>query len=579
MPRAMALGALRDRAAQGDPVLWLAMFGAMALTLIGADWGRYEDWNPDQMAFRCLTCVEGQPLNPGWFLKPPFFSYLVYGFAQAPAGLLEAALNLDAATGDRLALLLARLLNAALYALTCAVGYATIRPVFGPLPARLFALLFATSAGVAAFAHFLTTETSVTVLMLAAVFFAARILREARLGNYLLAGLMVGVATATKYNALAIGIAIPVAHLLAERPGSLRGLVAAGFDRRLVLGVTAVVPGFVLANPYAVLNFPRFAEDFHYNYVTTPVYGGTAQGTSYLDFFAAFAEIFGLPLCAAIGVGVLLLARAWLGGRLGGRLGCRLGRDQANLVLLLLGTFLLYYAKFGSFPRFETRFALPVAPLVLMLGVLPFGLVRSPRAVLAAALPIAAYGVLCGVLVGLQFRADPRMAAQEWVRALPAGVTIEATSYTPAFRKVPGLEASFARAPVISGRSRLLGEVAEDLGVTEELARNEGEERVDWYAEAALLARQPDYVASNSLYYDRFYAPPMDRLYPEMAAFYDGLLGEQYCYRTVFDRRSPDAPAWVYPRKIDFLRNRMVIQKLDEACLQRKTAPKADTKG
>ena len=535
------------------------MFAAVAITLIGANWGLYEAWNPDQMGFRCLTCVENQPLNPGWFLKPPFFSYLVLVFAKIPASLLEAALNLDSSTGDMIALLLARTLNALLFALTCAVGYAVLKPVAGLWPARLFAVALATSAGFVAFAHFLTTEISVTLFMLIAFWFSARILHGARLADYVAAGFIVGVATATKYNGLAVGIGIPIAHILALRPGTLRELISAGFDHRLILGVAAVIPGFVFANPYALLDYPQFTSDFLYNYVTTPVYSGMAEGNSYLDFLAAFVEIFGWPLCLVITAGVFLIAVGWARGQF--------TRDQKHLVVLLSGTFLLYFYKFGSFPRFETRFALPVAPLVLMLAMVPLRGFQPGR-LLAVGFPIAAYGVLCGTLVGLQFRADPRMDAIRWAKTVPREARVEKTSYTPDFSRSPGFEAVLVSTPWISGRVRLLSAVAEDLDVGDKLRKSEREEQIDWYSEAALYERRPDFIALNSLYYKRFFSAPMNTLYPELQDFYSRLLDEEFCYRTVFDQQSSSVPKWAYPQRIDFLKNRMVIQELDEACFE-----------
>jgi hypothetical protein len=51
----------------------------------------------------------------------------------------------------------------------------------------------------------------------------------------------------------------------------------------LRIGMVAV--GFVVANPYAVLSFGRFAEDFSYTNATVPVYDASAAGeTSYGRF-------------------------------------------------------------------------------------------------------------------------------------------------------------------------------------------------------------------------------------------------------------------------------------------------------
>ena len=81
--------------------------------------------------------------------------------------------------------------------------------------------LFGTSAGLVAHAHFLTADIPVLFWMLAAFVCCQRIFERGRWQDYLLAGLLTGVAAATKYNGLGVGIAIPAAHFarLALREG------------------------------------------------------------------------------------------------------------------------------------------------------------------------------------------------------------------------------------------------------------------------------------------------------------------------------------------------------------------------
>jgi 4-amino-4-deoxy-L-arabinose transferase-like glycosyltransferase len=85
---------------------------------------------------------------------------------------------------------------------------------FGIFSARIVALVFATSAGFIAYSHFLTSDIPVMFWMLLAFYFSINILTRAKLSDYLLAGFFTGIATATKYNGLAIGISIAVAHFL-----------------------------------------------------------------------------------------------------------------------------------------------------------------------------------------------------------------------------------------------------------------------------------------------------------------------------------------------------------------------------
>ena len=74
------------------------------------------------------------------------------------------------------------------------------------------------------------------------------------------------------------------------------------------------------------------------------------------------------------------------------------------------------------------------------------------------------------------------------------------------------------------------------------------------------MQRRPDFIALNSLYYDRFTEPGLKQdLYPTMKDYFQRLLGGQYPYKIVFDEESIHAPTWVYPYEIDFLYNRVTI--------------------
>jgi hypothetical protein len=48
-------------------------------------------------------------------------------------------------------------------------------------------------------------------------------------------------------------------------------------------------------------------------------------------------------------------------------------------------------------------------------------------------------------------------------------------------------------------------------------------------------------------------------MHAQVGAFFSDLLHGRLPYRVVYDRQSPRPPAWVYPRSIDFLHNRIVI--------------------
>jgi hypothetical protein len=369
-----------------------------------------------------------------------------------------------------------------------------------------------------------------------------------------LAGFFIGIATATKYNGLAVGITIVSAHWLFLAREQPRDRKAYFFDARLVLGIAMVGVGFVAGNPFSVLDYRTFKSDFLYNYIVAPVYEGQT-GYSYGRFFSAMIELIGVPAFVVLSIEVLvsMYSTLWI----------RAERIQWSTMLLCLSAFALYYVKFGAFPRLETRFVLPIMPFWLILS----GPFWSKAGCFKLALPVVlvallGYNLVCSFYVGFRFLEDPRIAAEAWVRQnIHRAGTIESDIYSPAWRAREN-ELRDVRMPFVSGRERLFERLFKDnsfiLGPKEN--RQKTDEMLRWYSLDELLTRKPDFIAADSLYYGRFTDPGVRRkLYPSMAVFYEALLNEQYPYKIIFDKESSAVPVWVYPREIDFLHNRITI--------------------
>jgi hypothetical protein len=83
---------------------------------------------------------------------------------------------------------------------------------------------------------------------------------------------------------------------------------------------------------------------------------------------------------------------------------------------------------------------------------------------------------------------------------------------------------------------------------------------VQWYTPPALRVRRPDFIVTNSNYFNRFLEPGLRRdLYPSMRQYFDDLLAGRLGYEIAYDVSTPTAAAWTYPRRIDFLQNRLVV--------------------
>jgi hypothetical protein len=546
-----------------DRFLVIALVLGFAFAVYGIHWGWVECWNPDQMAFRNLFRRSALPFEPTQFQKPPFLTYFNYFLSIYPIEMLDRVLKkLLGSTPNLLTerLIWSRLLNAFLFLGSIGLSFRITNRFFGLIPARIVALVYATSAGFIVESHYLTADTSLVFWMLLAFSFAQNVSLEGRMRDYILAGFLTGIATATKYNGLGVGITIVVAHLLFCKPRSWKSWQTTLLNHKLLVGLSMVVVGFIAGNPFSVITFSNFIAGFWYNYKVTPVYDGTpSTQTSYIKFFTLFTELIGLPTLIIFGF-AFLFAFYFL-------FTTKENEIAKKGVLLLLSVFLLYYYKFGDFPRLEVRFVMPIVPFWLMLsGAFWKSLRVRQTAIVAGLVLLLSYNSVSSFYVGKRFTEDPRMQAQAWVQAnVPANSSVESSAYTPNWNALDGVKVEDQRMPFVTGRRKLFEELfKDDPWLLSMIRKREGteqeeQEKLKWYSISALTERNPDYVVAGSIYYNRFSQPVFEQRYPSVKQFFSTLVEAASPYKVVFDQASEKPPFWVYPREIDWVDNRITI--------------------
>jgi hypothetical protein len=545
-----------------DPLLVAAVSLAFLFCLQGITWGRVEDWNRSSIALRGLRA-----LRPSDYMKPPFHTYFNHVLVVWP---IDGVMKIAQVPKDRIKianpakLIGSRLLTIALYLGTIALAYSFSRSSYGRFSAAIIAFAFATSAGFVAHAHFLTVDMPLLFWMLAAFWAANRLVSAPTTRNYAIAGFLIGIATATKYNGLAVGIAFLVAHFFATKGESLRRMI---LNRQLGIGLGMALLGFYFGCPTAPYEPKRFWNDFIYNYTVTPRYSGQPDRANYLGAVGRIPEILGIP-------GAILIAGLAI-------LSCILilkRRDLSDAATrgftLSSAVFLLYILKIGTFPRTETRYVLPAIPfLILMIGPALQTFERR-KWILALVVPVLIYNCLCSYLVGKRFNDDPRLKAQLWmVKNVPPGSVIESSGTCPHWSQLPNFDAHEIhlgrtdeaippardiidlRLPHMPGRVELFSKVFPDW-VQPLVAEKEGHPDQGLFTAATLKKRNPDYIAVYSLDYDV--------RGETVSRYYGDLLTGKFPYAIVFDSEVQAVPSWIYPRTIDFLRGRITI-------LQRKT--------
>jgi len=501
-------------------------------------------------------------LRPADYMKPPFHTYFNHVLVVWP---IDAVMKIAQVPKQRMKiansakLIGSRLVTLALYLGTIVLAYSFSRSSYGRFPAAIIAFAFATSAGFVAHAHFLTVDMPLVFWMLAAFWAAYRLASAPTRWNYAITGFLTGISIATKYNGLAVGIALLVAHFFATKGAGLRRMI---LSRELGIGLGMALLGFYIGCPTAPYEPKKFWQDFIYSYTVTPRYSGQPDRSNYLGALGQIPEIVGVPgaiLIAGLAIVscILILRR----------------RDLSNAATrgftLSTAVFLVYILKIGAFPRAETRYVLPAIPfLILMIGP-ALQMLERQKWTLALLLPVLIYNCLCSYLVGKRFNDDPRLKAQLWVvKNIPTGSVVESSGTSPHWSKLPDFDGheinlgrlddpipsaqdiTDLRLPHMPGRVELFGKVFPQW-VQPLVAEKEGHPDQALFTAAALGKRNPNYIAVYSL----------DHKVPgeTVRQYYDDLLAGKFPYAIAFDGQTPRSLAWIYPRTIDSLRGRITI--------------------
>jgi len=262
-----------------------------------------------------------------------------------------------------------------------------------------------------------------------ALFAIAGVLRFGRARDYALAGLALGLAIGFKYNAgylLAALLAAAALHAggRSGRPGdhgprrvgpALTGLALAG---------VALLAGFLVANPYALLDLARFREDLDAlsNYTQGSLLLGETQRSGHLYYLWSIGWGLGVVPAVLAVAGAIVLAL----------------RDRAAALVLLPGP-LVFFAYIGTQERHFARYVLPLFPVLCLLAAV--GAVRlsswfagragwrgrrAPALTAIVAVIACAQGLVYAVHNDIVLtREDTRTTAREWmVDNVPAGTRI-----------------------------------------------------------------------------------------------------------------------------------------------------------
>ncbi len=420
------------------PALGLVLAGGLALRLWGVRQGLPYAYNADEADHFVPRAVAmfGHDLNPHYFANPPGFTYvlhylfaLAYGgaegvrhaFAHHPTEVYALA-RVAAAVLGVLALWLlylvgARLLGRAAGLLAAAIEAVAFLPVF--------------------YAHLALNDVPTLAPLTLSLLGSAGVLQKGRRRDYLLAGIGLGLACATKYTAgIALLPLLAAAGVRLLRGGERAGpgeeprpahapgprlppRVERGPALAAALGIALAALGafaaFFAANPFWLLDY----KDFHAELVHQSTLSAEAQGKLGAPkqgglLYYLWSLSWGLGWAPAI---------AALAGALA------IWRAHPALGWMLVPAPILFLLFMGTQGRYFGRWLMPILPLLCLLAAfsalalatwLAKALPRRRPSLAAATVPLAALLLAQGLIFSVHSgavlaRADTRNLARKWM--------------------------------------------------------------------------------------------------------------------------------------------------------------------
>jgi len=420
------------------PALAGILIGSLGLRLWGVQQGLPYAYNTDEADHflpRAVAMFEHHSLNPHYFANPPAFTYvlhfllvLAYG---SPSGVVHA-FDHHPTEVYTLARVATAVLGVAALWLLYATGARLFSRGLGLLAAGIEAVAFLPVF----YAHLALNDVPTLAPVTLSLLGSAGVLRKGRVRDYLLAGIGLGLACASKYTAGIVLVALIAAvavRYLERDPGAGRRALGG-----IAVAAGASVLAFLVANPYAALDYSAFhAELVHQSTLSAESQGKLGAPKQGGVLYYLWSLTWGLgwaPAVAALAGAVAV----W--------------RSQPRLGWLLVPAPMLFLAFMGLQGRYFGRWLLPIFPILCLLAAF-FGLLLAGAIVRlmkpasagwrAGGLRIAALAVatvlLCGQ--GLAYsihsdlvlsRADTRALTRAWMVAnIPAGAPIVVEPVAP----------------------------------------------------------------------------------------------------------------------------------------------------
>jgi hypothetical protein len=401
---------------------------ALGLRLWGVKHGLPFAYNADENSHfvpKAIALFTHGP-NPHYFNNPPAYTYLLYLIYGIYYGGGHAVSHTLAANPTQV-FVIARVTAGLLGTLAVWLLYLCGRLLFDRRTGLLSAGLLAVGFLPVFYSHLALNDVPTLAPVTLSLWGTAGILRYGRRRDYLIAGIGLGLASATKYTG-----GIVLAPLIVAAWADVRGRSGGG-RRKALIGV-AIAGGvafaaFVLANPYALLDFSAFHNGIlHQSAASDDATGklGLTHGSGITYYLWTLTWGLGwVPALAALAGAVLLVVE-----------------DRTRALLLIPGA-IIFLVFMGSQGRYFGRWLMPVLPIFCLLSAYAVLWIAEfaartvpelrPTLIAVAVVALCGQAVVHSVHSGLVLsRADTRNQARAWLVAnVPIGSHIVVEPVVP----------------------------------------------------------------------------------------------------------------------------------------------------
>lgn len=282
------------------PTTWVVL-GIVSISMILRLWrigyGLPIIYNVDE-GFCVSTAVRmGQgDLNPHIFMWPHFFFYLLFmlyggyfviGYAFGVFPSLEQFKYLYFNDPSNF-YLIARILSVIASAMIVLFLYYLGKRYQSKEAGLIAAAFFGFSGYHLQYANAALPEATMTLLVICTAYCAYRIYEEGRLKHYVLAGISLGLAVSTKYNAFLVFSTIVFAHFFFVWKTFGPKMLHRNFSRVLLAGGISL-GAFFIGTPFALLDYRTFLKDISFTTLaTSPEITSNSFGAAALKYIRLF---------------------------------------------------------------------------------------------------------------------------------------------------------------------------------------------------------------------------------------------------------------------------------------------------